>query len=134
MLSLFSGYVLIEIFSQNPNISPFFIANIFWYPAFEILFSLIRKIRSKYSPLMPDTLHLHQLLFNSYIKKFNLSKNYLNSVTGLSINLFNGTILYFASMNISDTKFQIFLLFICIFIYLILYLILMKYKILSDKE
>ena len=83
---------------------------------------------------MPDTLHFHQLLFNSYVKKFNLSKNYLNSATGLSINLFNGTILYFASMNISDTKFQILLLFICIFIYLILYLVLMKYKILSDKE
>ena len=134
LLSFFSGYVLIEIFSQNQNISPYFIVNIFWYPAFEILFSLIRKIRSKYSPLMPDTLHFHQLLFNSYVKKFNLSKSYLNSATGLSINLFNGTILYFASMNVSDTKFQILLLFISIFIYLILYLVLMKYKILSDKE
>ena len=43
LLSFFSGYVLIEIFSQNQNISPFFIVNIFWYPAFEILFSLIEK-------------------------------------------------------------------------------------------
>ena len=55
LLSLFSGFILIDLFSQNPNISPYYIVNIIWYPAIEILFSLIRKIKSKYSPLMPDT-------------------------------------------------------------------------------
>ena len=69
LLSLFSGYILIDLFSKNLDISPYFIVNIFWYPAFEILFSLIRKIRSKYSPLMPDTTHLHQLLFFYFLKK-----------------------------------------------------------------
>ena len=68
LLSIFSGYVLIDLFLQNKDISPYFVVNIFWYPAFEILFSLIRKIKSKYSPLMPDTTHLHQLLFFFYQK------------------------------------------------------------------
>ena len=63
LLSLFSGFILIDLFSQNQNLSPYFIVNILWYPAFEILFSLIRKIKSKYSPLMPDTEHFHQLIF-----------------------------------------------------------------------
>ena len=91
LLSIFSGYVLIDLFLQNKDISPYFVVNIFWYPAFEILFSLIRKIKSKYSPLMPDTTHLHQLLF-FFFKKFNYSRSFLNSVTGLSINLYNGSI------------------------------------------
>ena len=90
---------MIDLFSQNKDISPYFIVNIFWYPAFEILFSLIRKIKSKYSPLMPDASHLHQLLFFYFQKKINLRKSILNSITGVSINIYNGLILYFASIQ-----------------------------------
>jgi UDP-N-acetylmuramyl pentapeptide phosphotransferase/UDP-N-acetylglucosamine-1-phosphate transferase len=128
VLAAFSGYILIDIFAQNQNISPYFIVNIFWYPAFEILFSLIRKIRSKYSPLMPDTNHLHQLLFNYYLKKINLNKNYLNSITGLSINVFNGTILFVASLNLTNTKIQIMFLALSLLVYLISYILLLKFK------
>ena len=64
LLSLFSGYLLIDIFNQNQNISPYFIVTIFWYPAFEILFSLNSKIRSKYSPLIPDTFHIHSVIIS----------------------------------------------------------------------
>ena len=128
LLSLFSGYILIDIFSQNQSISPYFIVNIFWYPAFEILFSLIRKIKSKYSPLMPDTTHLHQLLFFYYLKKIDLSKSFLNSMTGLSINLYNGVIIYFATMNVSNTKIQITFLFLSLIIYLIIYFVLNRFK------
>ncbi len=133
LLSLFSGYILIDIFYQNQNISPYFIVNIFWYPAFEILFSLIRKIKSKYSPLKPDTSHFHQLFFYFLLKKINLSKSFLNSITGLSISIFNGIILYFASIFIYNTKFQVILLFLSLTTYLITYLMLMRYKILSNK-
>tara|TARA_B100000575_G_C23131584_1_gene656463 strand:- start:1614 stop:2633 length:1020 start_codon:yes stop_codon:yes gene_type:complete len=133
LLSLFSGYILIDIFSQNQEISPYFIANVFWYPAFEILFSLIRKIKSNYSPLKPDTLHFHQILFNFYLKNINLSKTILNSITGLSINIYNGIILYFASLNISNTKLQLMVLFISLIFYLTAYFILLRYKNLSKK-
>ena len=128
LLSLFSGYLLIDIFNQNQNISPYFIVTIFWYPAFEILFSLIRKIRSKYSPLIPDTFHIHQLLYLFYLKKINLEKKILNSITGVTINSFNGTIIYFASLNIYSTKFQILFLAISLFFYLLTYYILFKFK------
>ena len=128
VLAVFSGYILIDIFAQNQNISPYFIVNIFWYPAFEILFSLIRKIRSKYSPLIPDTNHLHQLLFNFYLKKINLSKKYLNSITGLSINVFNGIILFLASLQLTSTKIQIMFLALSLIIYLTSYLLLLKIK------
>ena len=128
LLSLFSGYLLIDIFNQNQNISPYFIVTIFWYPAFEILFSLIRKIRSKYSPLIPDTFHIHQLLYLFYLKKINLEKKILNSITGVTINSFNGTIIYFASLNIYSTKFQILFLATSLFFYLLTYYILFKFK------
>tara|TARA_B100000579_G_C22814368_1_gene846995 strand:- start:288 stop:1319 length:1032 start_codon:yes stop_codon:yes gene_type:complete len=134
LLSLFSGYILIDIFFLNQNLSPYFIVNIFWYPAFEILFSLIRKMKTKYSPLMPDTLHFHQLLFFYYFKKMNLSKSFLNSLTGLSINLFNGTILYFASLNLNNTKIQITFLFFSVIIYMIIYYTLLKFKKLTEQN
>lgn len=133
LLSLFSGYLLIDIFAENQNLSPYFIVNIFWYPAFEILFSLIRKIKSKYSPLMPDTSHLHQLLFLFYSKKINLNKNYLNSITGVTINLFNGIFLYLTSLSINNTKIQILFLFGSLFVYLMSYFILSKSKIYLEK-
>ena len=63
LVSLIFGYYLILISFHNPSISPFFIVLLLWYPAFENLFSLIRKIRLNRSPLYPDTYHFHQLLF-----------------------------------------------------------------------
>lgn len=128
LLSIFSGYVLIDLFLQNKDISPYFVVNIFWYPAFEILFSLIRKIKSKYSPLMPDTTHLHQLLFFFYQKKIDLSKSILNSITGVSINLYNAIIIYFSAMNINNTKIQITFLFLSLIVYIILYFLLKRFK------
>ena len=83
LLSFFSGYILIDIILKNPNISPYFIVNMFWYPAFEILFSVIRKIKLKYSPLKPDTLHFHQLLFFYLSKKNNFRKNILKDDNSL---------------------------------------------------
>ena len=56
---------------------------------------------------MPDTTHLHQLLFFLLSKKIDLSKSILNSITGVSINLYNAIIIYFAAMNINNKKIQI---------------------------
>ena len=58
--------ILIKIYNFNNTISPYFIVNLLWYPAFEILFSLIRKVKNKFSPMIPDTMHLHQLIFTLY--------------------------------------------------------------------
>ena len=128
LLSVFSGYILIDIINQNQNLSPYFIVNIFWYPAFEILFSLIRKIKYKYSPLKPDTKHLHQLLFFYYSKKVRLSKSFLNSITGITVNIFNGLILFFASMNLNNTKIQLAFILLSLTIYITIYFILSKFK------
>ena len=71
LLSFIAGVVLIKIYNENQNISPFFIVLLLWYPAFENLFSILRKFKFKLSPVLPDTQHLHQLIF-IFIKKKNI--------------------------------------------------------------
>ena len=61
-ISFLVGFLLIEIYNNNQNISPYFIIVLLWYPCFENLFSIIRKNFRKKNPLEPDK-HFHQKLF-----------------------------------------------------------------------
>jgi len=128
VLSTISGLILIKIYNENSFISPYYIVNLLWYPAFEILFSIIRKIKSKFSPVDPDTLHLHQLIFFYLTKKFDLKKNIINSITGLSINFYMIISLSFASTFFEKSNIQIFVLLINISNYLLFYLYFYKNK------
>ena len=128
LLSVYTGYTLINLFNNNPNISPYFIVNLLWYPAFEILFSMLRKLKLKHSPMKPDTLHLHQLLFFYYVKKLKLKKNISNSATGFTINIYNAIILYVSSISAHHTNLQILFIAISTLIYLFSYLSLLKIK------
>ena len=51
ILSFFVGYLIIKCHNFNPNISPYFFITLLWYPCFENLFSIIRKLKNKFSPL-----------------------------------------------------------------------------------
>ena len=121
ILALIFGYLLIKIYSLNSNISPYFIVNLFWYPAFEILFSLIRKIKFKLSPLEADTFHLHQLIYFFIKKKFPKKSVFTNSLTGNLINIYNLILFYCAHLYIHNTNAQIFLLVCSVLIYLLIY-------------
>ena len=134
ILSIFSGYILINIYNNNDNISPYYIVNLLWYPAFEILFSMIRKINLKFSPIEPDTLHLHQLVFFYLTKKLKNRKNITNSITGLSINLYIVISLTSASNYLDNSKVQALFLLMNMMIYLIFYLIFYRYKLLFEKK
>jgi UDP-GlcNAc:undecaprenyl-phosphate GlcNAc-1-phosphate transferase len=75
----------IKTYELNPQISPFFFAGLLFYLFYEVFFSFIRKVMSKKSPLLPDTLHLHMLLYRwvSSSKK----KESSNHATSVLINL-----------------------------------------------
>tara|TARA_B100000029_G_C17557282_1_gene952043 strand:- start:732 stop:1754 length:1023 start_codon:yes stop_codon:yes gene_type:complete len=133
LLSIYTGFTLIILFKNNPEFSPYFIVNLLWYPAFEILFSMLRKLSVKFSPMEPDILHLHQLIYYYFNKKFKYKKKILNSLTGISINIYNFIIIYFASINIYNTKNQILFLSISLSIYLLSYIFFLNYKKLSRK-
>ena len=71
----------IKTYELNPQISPFFFAGVLFYLFYEVFFSFIRKVVLKKSPLHPDKLHLHMLLYkwiSSSRKKE--SSNYLTSI------------------------------------------------------
>ena len=86
LISVFVGIYLIDLNNNNILISPYFIMNLLWYPAYETLFSIIRKILTKKSALSPDNLHLHQLVY-VYLKNKISYKYHANSLTGISINI-----------------------------------------------
>jgi hypothetical protein len=75
-----------------------------WYPAYENLFSIIRKIINKNSPTEADNRHLHQLLFVFMKKNFLYSNKALNTISGLIINLFNIAFFIYAACNFDNTK------------------------------
>ena len=60
-----------------------------WYPAFENLFSIIRKQINKISFQTTDNKHLHQYLFKFFKKKFELKNEIVNSLTGNIIVFYN---------------------------------------------
>jgi len=68
-ISFLLGYILLKITLLNYNVSPYFIANLLWYPAFENLFSIARRNLSKKNNYLPDNDHLHHLIFKFYKKK-----------------------------------------------------------------
>ena len=121
LVSVFVGIYLIDLTNNNVLISPYFVMNLLWYPAYETLFSIIRKVLTKKSALSPDNLHLHQLVY-LYVKDKISNKYHANSLSGVMINIYNLVIFYFASQDYSNTKYQLLLFSFSFIIYNFLYL------------
>ncbi len=121
-LGFLFGYFLLKISLANNNISPYFIANLLWYPAFENLFSIVRRNFSKSNNYLPDNDHLHQLIFKFCEKKKIIKHNFIqSSLIGISINLIL-TINYLIGFNYyNNSIIQILLIVSSIFLYLISY-------------
>ena len=128
LLGFISGYFLIITYLKNPFISPYFIVLLLWYPAFENLFSIIRKLKTRKSPIKPDTNHLHHLLFFYIEKKFGLKKLLSNNLSSTIIILYNFIIFNISVVNIYFTYFHIILIIINVMIYLIVYIKLSEFK------
>jgi UDP-GlcNAc:undecaprenyl-phosphate/decaprenyl-phosphate GlcNAc-1-phosphate transferase len=67
LLSIFSLILL----NRHPDISPWLPILVLSYPIFELLFSIYRKklLRGN-SPLMPDGIHLHMLVYKRIVPKY----------------------------------------------------------------
>ncbi len=128
VIGFLMGYILIVIYTKFPLISPYFVALLLWYPAFEILFSIVRKLKTKKSPIEPDNSHLHHLLFFFIEKKFSFKKNTCNNVTSIFIITYNFIIFNISLIDIYFTYYHVFLILLNVSIYLLIYLKLLKYK------
>jgi len=129
LLSFLVGYQLINLCNINLSlikyISPIFILLLLWYPAFENLFSIIRKTLSKSNASKPDNLHLHHLLF-SYLKTKIKNKKIINSLTGTILNLYNFIIFFIGAQFYNKTNFLVILVIINISVYIITYFSLLR--------
>ena len=120
-LGLLFALCLINTYQINNNISPYFIVCLLWYPAFENLFSILRKKVFSRSPFEPDTKHLHQIIFLYLKNKLNIKSIYLNTVTGTIINFYNCISVAIATQFYDHTKIQILIIISNIIIYIFFY-------------
>jgi len=129
LLSFFSAFYIIEFINNNNQVSPYFAVLILWYPCFENLFSISRKIYQKKNISEADNLHLHHNIFLFFkIKNF---KN-LNNLSGLIINISNLILISLGINFFNSTKYLVILILINVVIYILIYNILIKI-ILSKK-
>jgi len=120
-LGLLFALCLINTYQINNNISPYFMVCLLWYPAFENLFSILRKKSLSRSPLDPDTNHLHQIIFLYLKKNFNIKNIYLNTATGTIINIYNLICIAIATQFYNHTKIQILIIIFNVIVYIFLY-------------
>ena len=120
-LSFLIGVLLINVYNLNNEITPYFIVLLLWYPCFENLFSIFRKLFTNKNPLEPDNGHLHYHLYSLIKKKFKLSKLSSNNSASILINIVNFIIFYIASHNIYHTSYQLVILAFSITFYIAAY-------------
>ena len=116
-ISFVIGYILINFSSENHIVSPYFVVCMLWYPAYENLFSIIRKKFNKKSVTEPDKTHLHQLLYIFIRNKFSYPVKIINTLTGLIIILFNLLILIVGVKYFNDTQKLITLILLSVVFY-----------------
>ena len=126
ILSFFVGYLIIKCHNSNPNISPYFFISLLWYPCYENLFSIIRKLKNKLSPLIPDNKHLHQLIYARLRKKMIKNQLIANNVSSLLISFTNFIIILISSINPYSSIYQIKLIIFSVFLYSILFIVIKK--------
>ena len=119
VISILLSFIVINIINHN-NLNPIIAINLLWYPAFENLFSIIRRYVSSDKVDIADKKHLHSLLFLILNKKKYLTK-YSNSLSGLFINIYNFVSLGLSYKYLNNNQILICILVINITVYLFTY-------------
>ncbi len=128
LISFIAGVTMINFSNNNDLVSPYYIAAILWYPAYENLFSIIRKLIFKKSPSNPDNEHLHQLIYIFLKKKIKKNNFFSNSLTGILICIYN--LIYFNLIfnYFYNTKILVFSILFNVTLYNITFIFLNKFQ------
>ena len=132
LISFVLGVTLIKFSNDNYLVSPYYIVALLWYPAYENLFSIIRKKISKKTPSTPDNEHLHQLIYLHLDRSFNINKNFSNTLSGILICLYNLFYFLFILGEYHQTETLLYSVIFNVLIYNLLYLLLKK-KLFKNK-
>ena len=127
LLGFFIGFIIISSHINNPYVSPYFYISLIWYPCFENLFSILRKLKREFSPLKPASTHLHQLFIFFLTKNFKFKFSLSNNGSSAIIYSFNFLIIYISSLNPYGTIFQIKLIITSVILYIVSYALLFKF-------
>jgi len=123
LLSFLLSFMVIKFLSSNNQISPIIAMNFFWYPAFENLFSILRRYKDRNKLMSPDRKHFHTLI-NDFIKR-KLKNYYLykynNSLTGILINIFLVPNFVFSIIYYNQSLILGLIVLIYVLIYLLIY-------------
>ncbi len=126
LLSISVGFILIKMHQQSNLISPYYIANMLWYPAFENLFSLLRRFLSKNNISSADKLHLHQLIFRFLRSKVTIKEDWINTLSGLIVIILNLPSIYIATNYYFHSIILVSIIFCNLIFYLLIYYFLSK--------
>ena len=134
LISFVVGVILIKFSNDNYLVSPYYIVALLWYPAYENLFSIIRKKILKKPPSTPDNEHLHQLIYLYLNKSFNINKNLSNPLSGLLVCLYNLFYFFFilGHFKYYHTTILVYSILFNVLFYNFLYFLLRK-KLLTNK-
>jgi UDP-N-acetylmuramyl pentapeptide phosphotransferase/UDP-N-acetylglucosamine-1-phosphate transferase len=123
LIPTFVGFYLIEFILNNNhiNISPYYIASVLWYPAFENLFSISRRISKKNNVSSPDNRHLHQLIFLFFRSKNLICDKYLNTTSSIIILTFNLPTFISSSLLMTHSQILVFIIFANMILYVLIY-------------
>jgi UDP-N-acetylmuramyl pentapeptide phosphotransferase/UDP-N-acetylglucosamine-1-phosphate transferase len=128
LIGFYIAYFVIDFSLRNSFVSPYLICFFLWYPAFENLFSILRRVLSKDKVDKADQYHLHQMIYNYFVNKKITKIKYINTLVANLINIYNLIIFTCFYKFYLNTKILIIIVMINIIIYLIIYFI-MKIKI-----
>ena len=127
LLSMLMGILLINFSSYNLSISPYLVIIFFWYPCFELLFSMVRRKIKNNKTYKADTQHFHQLLHDLIKSKFNIINEKISHfATSLIINSYNLLIFVISIKFIYYSEILLSILILNIGIYLFTYFLLSK--------
>ena len=132
LISFIAGVILIKFSNDNYLVSPYYIAALLWYPAYENLFSIIRKKILKKSPSIPDNEHLHQLIYLYLKKSLNIEKNFSNPLSGVLICFYNLFYFFIIIDNFNHTETLVLSIVFNVLFYNLLYFLLKK-KLIKNK-
>ena len=120
VISIILSYFVIKFVNSNHNLSPIIAINLLWYPAFENLFSILRRMIIKDRIYTADRKHLHILLF-SFINIKTKKKKLSNTLSGLILNIYNFLSLYASFAFIKNVQILILIVILNIIFYMIFY-------------
>ncbi len=126
LLSISVGFILIKMHQNTNSISPYYIANMLWYPAFENLFSLLRRFLTKNKISSADKLHLHQLIFRLLRSKTKIKDDWMNTVSGFIVILMNTPSIFIATNYYFHSVILVSIIFYNLILYLSVYYFLSK--------